>query len=159
MGGLTSHDHKHRKAKWHFHWYTLRKPTAKRWILKIMLWIKGLSFQLWQFFGVHVTFLGGHLPPTHHLYFCWTDNDQSNPLKIWIPPMITLPVTNSKSPWKWMVGILLSYWDGLFSGANLLLVSGRVGIQLPSCFSWWDQLRKPTSMGCAGVGFHGSLSR
>ena len=28
--------------------------------------------------------------------------------------------------WKWMVGILLSYWDGLFSGANLLLVSGSV---------------------------------
>ena len=21
--------------------------------------------------------------------------------------------------WKWMVGILLSYWDGLFSGATL----------------------------------------
>ena len=27
-------------------------------------------------------------------------------------------------PWKWMVGILLSYWGGLFSGA--MLVSGRV---------------------------------
>ena len=27
-------------------------------------------------------------------------------------------------PWKWMVGILVSFWDGLFSGA--MLVSGRV---------------------------------
>ncbi len=31
---------------------------------------------------------------------------------------------NSKSPWKMMVGILLSYWGGLFSGA--MLVSGSV---------------------------------
>ncbi len=31
-------------------------------------------------------------------------------------------------PWKWMVGILVSYWDGLFSGA--MLVSGRVYIFL-----------------------------
>ena len=39
----------------------------------------------------------------------------------------TLPETNS-SPLKkkWMVGILLSYWKGLFSGA--MLVSGRVPI-------------------------------
>ena len=38
----------------------------------------------------------------------------------------TLPETNI-APWKWikwMVGILLSFWDGLFSGA--MLVSGRV---------------------------------
>ena len=27
-------------------------------------------------------------------------------------------------PWKWMVGILVSFWDGLFSGA--MLVSGSV---------------------------------
>ena len=33
---------------------------------------------------------------------------------------VTLPKTN----WKWMVGIVLSYWGGLFSGA--MLVSGRV---------------------------------
>ncbi len=26
--------------------------------------------------------------------------------------------------WKWMVGRLVSYWGSLFSGANLLLVSG-----------------------------------
>ena len=31
----------------------------------------------------------------------------------------TLPETNSKSTWKWMVGKLLSFWDGLFSGAML----------------------------------------
>ena len=36
---------------------------------------------------------------------------------------ITLPETNI-APEKWMVGILLSYWGGLFSGATL--VSGRV---------------------------------
>ena len=36
----------------------------------------------------------------------------------------TLPETNIFAPWKWMVGILLSFWDGLFSGA--MLVSGRV---------------------------------
>ena len=32
-------------------------------------------------------------------------------------------------PWKWMVGILLPYWDGLFSGATL--VSGRVTYPFP----------------------------
>ena len=36
----------------------------------------------------------------------------------------TFPETNIFAPWKWMVGILLSFWDGLFSGA--MLVSGRV---------------------------------
>ena len=40
------------------------------------------------------------------------------------------PPWNSRSPWKWMVGILVSFWDGLFSGA--VLVSGRV------CFFWED---------------------
>ena len=35
------------------------------------------------------------------------------------------------SPWKRMVGILLSFWETLFSGA--MLVSGRV--TLP--FTWW----------------------
>ena len=31
---------------------------------------------------------------------------------------MTLPKTNSKSHWKWMVGIRVSFWYGLFSGAN-----------------------------------------
>ena len=39
----------------------------------------------------------------------------------WYPPW------NYHSTWKCMVGILISFWDGLFSGA--MLVSGRV---LPS---------------------------
>ena len=36
----------------------------------------------------------------------------------------------AKAPRNGMVGIVISYWDGLFSGANLLLVSG--GVQLPT---------------------------
>ena len=36
----------------------------------------------------------------------------------------TLPETNISRTWKWMVGILVSFWDGLFSGAMLVL--GRV---------------------------------
>ena len=37
----------------------------------------------------------------------------------WLPsPKLTA------RPWKWMVGILLSFWEGLFSGA--MLVSGSV---------------------------------
>ena len=36
----------------------------------------------------------------------------------------TLPETNSKSTWKWMVGILGPY--GLFSGVMLVLVSVRI---------------------------------
>ena len=58
----------------------------------------------------------------------------------------TLPTstTNIYSPWKWMVGILVSLWEGPFSGA--MLVSGRVAgkhgafedvfpkCPLPSCF-------------------------
>ena len=41
---------------------------------------------------------------------------------------VTLLETNIAihSTWKWMVGILVSFWDGLFSGA--MLVSGRVYI-------------------------------
>ena len=31
-------------------------------------------------------------------------------------------------PQKWMVGILISFWDGLFSGA--MLVSGRVNVRI-----------------------------
>ena len=34
----------------------------------------------------------------------------------------TLPETNI-APYKWMVGTLLSFWEGLFSG---ILVSGRI---------------------------------
>ena len=37
----------------------------------------------------------------------------------------TLPKFNRHSPWKMMVGILLSYWTGNFSGA--MLNFGRVG--------------------------------
>ena len=37
---------------------------------------------------------------------------------------ITLPKTNV-APEKWMIGILVSFWDGLFSGAMLVL--GSVG--------------------------------
>ena len=35
------------------------------------------------------------------------------------PKTVTLPEPNSKSTWKWMVGRLLSYWEGNFSGATL----------------------------------------
>ena len=45
---------------------------------------------------------------------------------------LTLPETNSERPWKWMVGILLSYWGGNFSGA--MLVSGRVIFYAPTFF-------------------------
>ena len=38
----------------------------------------------------------------------------------------TLPETNGKSAWKWMVGILLSYWGGLYVFRGDVLVSGRV---------------------------------
>ena len=31
--------------------------------------------------------------------------------------VVSWPYTNSKSTWKWMVGILVSLWDDLFSGA------------------------------------------
>ena len=36
-------------------------------------------------------------------------------------------------PKKWMVGILVSFWEGLFSGA--IFVSGRVDLK----FAWWFQ--------------------
>ena len=35
---------------------------------------------------------------------------------------------------SWMVGILVSFWDGLFSGA--MLVSGRVYIHLHTVYLW-----------------------
>ena len=40
------------------------------------------------------------------------------------PPKLTA------RPWKWMVGILRSFWETLFSGA--MLVSGRVHLQMSS---------------------------
>ena len=40
----------------------------------------------------------------------------------------TLPETNRKSPWKWMVGIQFSYWDSAYFQVLLLLVSGRVNL-------------------------------
>ena len=39
----------------------------------------------------------------------------------------TLPKTNSQSKWKWMIGRWVFSWDGLFSGAKLL-VSGNITI-------------------------------
>ena len=53
-----------------------------------------------------------------------------------------LPLINGVtwSPWKWMVGILVSYWDGLFSGA--MLVSGSVDIRRTwICFVPGDSIR------------------
>ena len=43
----------------------------------------------------------------------------------------TFPETKSKSTRKWMVGILVSFWDGPFSGA--MAVSFREG----TCFLFW----------------------
>ena len=40
--------------------------------------------------------------------------------------ILQIPETNIYSPWKWMVGIIVSFWDGLFSGAMLVL--GRVDL-------------------------------
>ncbi len=41
--------------------------------------------------------------------------------------------------WKWMVGILVSFWDGLFSGAILVLgsVSAAIKLQLIAMFLLW----------------------
>ena len=47
------------------------------------------------------------------------------------------PPWNQHSPWKWMVGILVSFWDGLFSGA--MFVSRRViVILIHGCFTQED---------------------
>ena len=47
------------------------------------------------------------------------------------PIGVTLPETNSLHL-KWMVGILVSFWDSLFSGAMLVLgsVSSSFSLQL-----------------------------
>ncbi len=43
-------------------------------------------------------------------------------------PKSEYPPWNHHSTWKMMVGILVSFWDGLFSGA--MLVSGSVKLDL-----------------------------
>ena len=43
----------------------------------------------------------------------------------------------SIAPEKWMVGILVSFWDGLFSGAMLVL--GSVHLTSPEVLSLWFQ--------------------
>ncbi len=72
---------------------------------------------------------------------------QSNTPYIWLswitPEKIIYPPWNWHSPWKWMVGILLSYWGGLFSGA--MLVSGRVTCQPKEGTISKRKLHLPTS--------------
>ena len=46
------------------------------------------------------------------------------------------PPWNYHSPWKWMVGILVSFWGGLFSGAMLVSGSVNKGKWLGSVFAW-----------------------
>ena len=81
----------------------------------------------WLFFHCHLSFLG----VVSWLIYQW----DSTPCEIWWK-MITWCVSstsfrtsyylpwNQRSTWTWMIGILVSYWDGLFSGA--MLVSGGV---------------------------------
>ena len=40
------------------------------------------------------------------------------------PKWRTHPETNSSHLKNWMVGILVSFWEGLFSGANCLFQGG-----------------------------------
>ena len=56
------------------------------------------------------------LDETFHFHYCLVNID--------LKKLMTDPPWNWHSTWKWMVGILISFWDGLFSGA--ILVLGRV---------------------------------
>ena len=57
----------------------------------------------------------------------------------------TLPETKH-STWKWMVGILVSLWDGLCSGAMLVSVRVFIVIGLSSLFTTKDpSILGPTS--------------
>ncbi len=76
---------------------------------------------------VSVIFYGTHRDPYHGMVawyiFCRQKKiPRKSAIHGWGKYII--PETNDKSPWKMMVGRLLSYWEGLFSGA--MLVSGRV---------------------------------
>ena len=54
-----------------------------------------------------------------------------------VPCSSTIPSLKlTVRPWKWMVGILLSYWGGLVSGATL--VSGRVNYNKIGRTSPWN---------------------
>ncbi len=62
------------------------------------------------------------------------DDSMQKPLSHWFwgPRKLTaspwkIPPQSLTYPWKWMVGILIFFWDGLCSGA--MLVFGRVMVQ------------------------------
>ena len=75
--------------------------------------------------GVRLFFLATSTSKVIGIYLC---------LNIWHQSS-TLPETNSLHL-KWMVGILVSFWDGQFSGA--MLVSGRVNsLFCPSKWMFW----------------------
>ena len=56
--------------------------------------------------------------------------------KPWHQSECTLPETNRKSPWKWMVRRLLSFWEGPFSGTMLVL--GRVAPPSERFVRWFS---------------------
>ena len=56
---------------------------------------------------------------------CWKNSVENSPCFLLKLPSLKLTVRT----WKCMVGILISFWDGLFSGAKML-VSGRVYVLL-----------------------------
>ncbi len=55
----------------------------------------------------------------------WNRNFSLTPVEL-----ATLPETKSKRPWKWMVGRLISFWDGPISGANCWFQGGYLDADL-----------------------------
>ena len=88
----------------------------------------------------------GDLPtqPPNLLFVYWPPMDSPPPGDI-LPPggnyqirLFVYPPWNEHGTRKWMVGILVSFWDGLFSGA--MLVSGRVSLSVSPgqlWTAWW----------------------
>ena len=81
----------------------------------------------------------------------WPRLDVQQDIDIFVQQMFVVTLTwgryppppwNQHSTWKWMVGIVVSFWDGLFSGA--MLVSGSV-ISCYSCCSFSNFFFQPFS--------------
>ena len=70
---------------------------------------------------------GAQLRQDLHLVFVWKNGMACD---IWQGICIIYLAWNSHSPRKFMLGRLLSFWEGLFSGAiRAILVSGRVPLE------------------------------
>ena len=89
------------------------KSSSKQWIFRTELLVSGRVTST-EFFGQ------SRRPKSHTP--CGVTGPACGPCVKWLGVLPSLKILKlTVRTWKWMVGILVSFWDGLFSGAMLVL--------------------------------------